>query len=402
MRVFCSVTGSQGHARAMLPLAQALAEADHDVLVACPPHLADVFSPAPVRVEPILPDMAQIMQAMMTMKDPRQDADEEIELDPRLMMVLFSAGPHVSSTFRTLLPVARQFEPDLVLRDGAELAGCLLGEALGVPHVSVPSGAGNIIDPEGIVDILNERRREVGLPEQADSRSIYRHGRIDCMPAEYSFARYKIPDAFTYRQPMQLDGEEGLPMEFAELPADRPLVLASVGTALPVMLGLRSMSVEPPDDMMDPADTVRALVAGLSAVDCSAVVATAGFPLDGVDVGPNVHVVDWVPQTLLLQCTQLFITHCGYNGIREAVRFGVPMVTLPQFADQHHNAERVAELGLGLPVTEVTPEGVAAACEQALADDRISQVARTAQRAMLTLPSVQSAVEYLEGVVYNG
>src|SRR5690606_32238342 len=53
MRVLSTVTGSQGHARAVLPLVRALAAAGHEVVVALPPHLAEVYADSGARVEAV-------------------------------------------------------------------------------------------------------------------------------------------------------------------------------------------------------------------------------------------------------------------------------------------------------------------------------------------------------------
>ncbi|MGJ3587567.1 nucleotide disphospho-sugar-binding domain-containing protein, partial [Lactococcus lactis] len=47
---------------------------------------------------------------------------------------------------------------------------------------------------------------------------------------------------------------------------------------------------------------------------------------------------------------KLFVTHAGCNGVREALTAGVPMVALPLFGDQHRNAARIQDLGVGVHV----------------------------------------------------
>ncbi|MGW4130848.1 glycosyltransferase [Amycolatopsis japonica] len=397
MRVLCTVTGSQGHARAVLPLARAAAKAGHDVLVVTPPELADVFEPGLMRIEPVLPGM---VEAIGRMVQERQEAEAagtpRRVLDTRDQLIATASGPHVTTAYQKLYPLAKEFQPDIVVRDGAELSGALVAEQLGVPYISAPSGAGNLIDPAGLVEPLNERRQELGLAAEPDAGMVHRYGRFDCLPADTSFAAFDLPTPFTYRQPSEVATGEVLPPEIAALPADRPLVLASVGTALPMLGAFKAFGIDPPEEMEDPDVTVRALIEGLSSVDCSAVVATAGFPIGDVEVGDNVLVVERMPQPLLLECAQLFLTHAGYNSIREALRAGVPMATLPQFGDQPHNARRVEELGFGKQIPATTPEAVAETCRAVLADTRIAATVARAQRRSLTMPGVESAVAHLE------
>ncbi|GAA4601314.1 N-glycosyltransferase [Actinoplanes octamycinicus] len=399
MRIFCTITGTQGHANEVLPIARALLLAGHEVAVAVPEALTGVFDGTPVRLHPVMPSIPEVMQSIFSMRFEREPGAPEPVLDNRMEMILWGGGPHITGTFHTVLPLAREFRPDLILRDGGEVTGVLIAEALGVPHVSCPSGPTNVIDPQGLLPLLNKRRAEVGLPAQDDPWSMYRHGRVDCMPGAYSFARYPVPEAFAYRQPAALNEAEGLPPELAALSGDRPLVVASVGSSLPTVMAMQQMGIDPPEGMMHPSETLRAIVGGLSALDCHAVVSTAGFPVEGVEIGPHVHVMDWIPQMLLLQCAQLFITHAGYNSVRESVRQGVPMVSLPQFGDMHHNAVRIEERDLGRTVTEVTAEGVATACKQVLNDDRITAGIRAAHRQMLGLPGVEAVVGLLERTV---
>ncbi|XP_028128387.1 UDP-glycosyltransferase UGT5 isoform X2 [Diabrotica virgifera virgifera] len=66
----------------------------------------------------------------------------------------------------------------------------------------------------------------------------------------------------------------------------------------------------------------------------------------------NVKLHKWLPQFDLL-ChpnLKLFITHGGLLGGQEAVYCGVPMLILPQFADQHLNAASLEKTGASLHI----------------------------------------------------
>ncbi|AUS79195.1 glycosyltransferase [Actinoalloteichus sp. AHMU CJ021] len=394
MRVLCSVTGSPSHARAMLPVASAVARAGHQVLAVVPAALTHVFAGENFPVRAVLGPIEDILRDQL--------ASGELTLDQltdaTVMIREFVGGPQVTRNVGTILPIAREFRPDLVLRDGTECAGMLVAEALGVPQVSVPSGGGNLVDPVGLVDHLNRRRREIHLPEQGPD-ALYRHGRLDCVPHRYTFNTHDVPPAIAYRQPDTVADREALPSWVSELDPTRPLVFGAVGTALSMVLDAPPQpGLEDTPPMRDPAEGLRAIIEGLGRLDCAAIVSTGGVPLPDIPHPSNVHVVTGIAQPLLLQCADLFVTHGGYNSIRESLRAGVPMAVVPQFGDQPVNADRVAELGLGRHVVEQTADGVASACSDLLTDRTTTGTVRAAQREMLALPHVDQVVRRLEEI----
>ena len=63
----------------------------------------------------------------------------------------------------------------------------------------------------------------------------------------------------------------------------------------------------------------------------------------------NVLILNWLPQNDLLghKNTVLFVSHCGNNGLLEALYHGVPILAIPLFGDEIGNAHEVVARGFG-------------------------------------------------------
>ncbi|GHE15397.1 glycosyl transferase [Streptomyces alanosinicus] len=404
MRVLFTTLGSPSHGRAQLPLARAFAAAGHDVHVATTPPLVPVFEQDGIRVTACVGEFSPraFITPELLEQASRLHPDSEAPQDTLgRVMPLAMSGPMARNLLERILPVAREFRPDLILRDGMDLSSCLIAELLGVPQLPTPSGAGNVVDPAEILPGLNAVRRERGLPAQDDPLSIIPHGRIDYVPAAFSFARY-LPPSWSYRQAAAVDHWPVLPQWIVRLPTDRPLVFAALGTALPMIRQQAAAADEreqSPISLPDPVLVLRSMIeAARRLQECAVVVATSGLPADTDGLPPHVHITDRVPQPLLLESVDVFLTHGGFNSVRESLRTATPMAVLPQFGDQFANARRVQELGLGREVVDTTADGIAATVRETLTDASIQARVREARLAMLGLPEIDTAVTDLENI----
>ncbi|MEU7160271.1 glycosyltransferase [Streptomyces chrestomyceticus] len=398
MRVLCTATGSPSHGRALLPLARALAGAGHAVTVATTPEVAPVFAADAVTVETCLPRI-DFGSGQQENADEAADADGMSDEDRHMRMLLDRLmGDMAVESHEVLAELARTVRPDVIIRDGMDFGACLLAERLGIPQLPIPAGTVNMLDPETLLPGLNKLRERLELPVQEKPGSLYPYGRFDYLPAAFSFARFPAT-VLAYRQATVVDRTAGLPGWVAELPTDRPLVFAAVGTALPMFREVLPEGAPLPVGITDPAEQLGTIVAALSQLDCTAVVATGGITPAGAEPAPHVRLTDRLAQPLLLECADLFLTHGGYNSIREAVRTGTPMAVLPNFGDQLPNAQRVQELGLGRHLTDTAPEAVAAVCREILGNRGIAARMRQAQLASLALPDVGQVVDDLEKII---
>ena len=69
-------------------------------------------------------------------------------------------------------------------------------------------------------------------------------------------------------------------------------------------------------------------------------------------VPSNFDIYNYVPQLEVLKQIDLFITHGGMNSSSEALYNGIPLIVVPQMAEQPVVAARVEELGAGINLIE--------------------------------------------------
>lgn len=76
------------------------------------------------------------------------------------------------------------------------------------------------------------------------------------------------------------------------------------------------------------------------------------------DIPSNFIVRNYVSQLEILKHTDVFITHGGMNSTNEGLYYDIPLILIPQSADQPFVASRVAELKAGIVIKkdEITPE----------------------------------------------
>jgi MGT family glycosyltransferase len=87
------------------------------------------------------------------------------------------------------------------------------------------------------------------------------------------------------------------------------------------------------------------------------VLISIGDQIDPAQLGAvpeNITIAASVPQRAVLAETDVFITHGGMNSVMESLACAVPLVVIPQMAEQAVTARRVADLELGIALDKYT------------------------------------------------
>jgi UDP:flavonoid glycosyltransferase YjiC (YdhE family) len=116
------------------------------------------------------------------------------------------------------------------------------------------------------------------------------------------------------------------------------------------------------------------------------VIATLGSDLDVGPTPANVHVHRYIPQARLLPHCDAAIIHGGAGTMLGALAHGLPLLLLPQGADQHDNAERVVAAGAGLIGLDVA---------RLLGDASLRAAARRIAAELAAMPGPDAGVAHL-------
>ncbi|MYS71537.1 oleandomycin glycosyltransferase [Streptomyces sp. SID5926] len=351
--------GMHGHINPTLPVAAELVRRSHTVTYHTSPAFREEIAAtgATVRLYP--------------------GGDQPLPDPPAPITLMEALARTALDVLPAVLADLRDDRPDLIVHDSACLWGALAARALGVPAVSsfttfaynrhVPSPtrasrellAGAAARPRNLAGYVRARlalRRRVaatGVP-LLDLANIRQPLNLVYTSRAFQPAVEEFDRSYRFVGP-----SIGARPDDPSFPTDRlrdPVLYASPGTVFNA----------------DPL-LLRTFAAALSPLAGTVVVSTGKTdPAALGELPGNVLARRSVPQLQVLDRAALFITHGGMNSVNEALFAGVPLLVVPQGADQPMVARRVVDLGGGLSIrTEnVTEDSVRAVARRLLEDSR--------------------------------
>lgn len=388
MRILFTAHAGKSHLRLLIPLAQAAVRAGHTVAVADDESMRQESVNYGLPFFPAGVDWAKDPFCVEAIALPLFRGDQEAYEEGLVDCVL---GPPALAAARDILRIADDWMPDLVVREGEEMGGYLAAEVLGIPHVAVAGGSTHLLAPAVTHERLNALRAELGLPADPAGNTAYKHLLVSWLPSRCTADDLDPRTLRHYRQTTPFRDDDSVLPWLAELPEDKPVVYASIGTMAPSMPWQSN-------------DLLHAVIEAVSGIDCTALV-SIGVGRDPGEFGPvpdHVRLLtEWVPQDVLLETADVFLTHGGHSGVREGLRSGTPMLVTPMYDDQPHSAERCAAMGNGisLPSYWATAETVGDALRELLNEPRYRRRAAAVRREILACPPVEQLVVDLEELV---
>ncbi|AXB42614.1 glycosyltransferase [Amycolatopsis albispora] len=284
-----------------------------------------------------------------------------------------------------ILELCREWRADLVVCDEADFGAVVAAEALGLPHATVlVIAAGSLIRPDLVGEPLNELRARHGLPPDPGMAMLGRHLVLSPFPPSYRNPDFPLPAT---AHSLTLDPVVPDVAAPGWLRTDAPTVYFTLGTVFNTESG----------------DLFQRVLTGLRALPVNLVM-TVGPHIDPAEFGPqpeSVRIEQYVPQASLLPWCAAMVSHGGSGSVLGALAHGLPMVLLPMGADQPHNAERCAELGVArvLDALTATAGEIGAATQEVLRDNSYREAAARMREEITALPGAGHAVRLLEDLV---
>jgi MGT family glycosyltransferase len=102
---------------------------------------------------------------------------------------------------------------------------------------------------------------------------------------------------------------------------------------------------------------VNPSLAGLAEEDVQLIVTAGGGRTEEIVAPANAIVEQYIPYEVLLPSTNVFVTNGGYNGVQEALSYGVPIVAAGLGEDKAQVCARVNWSGTGIGLATGSPTG---------------------------------------------
>ncbi|MFI6395814.1 macrolide family glycosyltransferase [Nonomuraea sp. NPDC050540] len=378
-----------GHVNPMLGLAAELVRRGHRLTFATTAAFAGRVAETGAEVVPV----TSLWESLDGARAPQMHGKELI----RAMRMLFE------ETKATLAQLPQDERPDLVVHDGPlGWWGRIMARRWQVPSAEVwPNLVGNehwsmaekytTFNPRSlrflfaVVPIAGFLRRE-GF---ADVRSFMEGGeagvRLVMLPRAFQYAGATFGDGYAFVGPALT----GRAYQGGWRPSgDLPVVLVSLGTAY-----------------NDRPDFYRMVLDSARGRPWQVVLSVGGAdPAQLGPIPPNVDVREHVPQLAVLEHARVFVTHAGMGSTMESLHSRVPMVAVPQMAEQRANADRIAELGLGtsLQPAQIDATALWTAVERVAVDERIRERLDWMRGELTAAGGATAAADEVEGLLASG
>lgn len=369
----------------MVPLARAAEQAGHELAFATAAEFCGQVEQAGFVALPAglsLPEQLEQSARRFPEQHAMAPGKERFEaFVPRML-----GGVAAPARAADLAPIIGDWGPDLLVHDETDFGGPLAATAAGIPYADHSVG---ILRPLAMSRLTGKalaptaQRWGVDVGELG---GLFRYLYLDVCPPSLQSPEIERIDVAHQMQNAHIDpGDDALPAWIDELDPV-PTVYVSLGTIF-----------------NRKQDVFAAILEGLRDEQVNVIV-TIGTGNDPAALGPqpaNVHVEQFIPQAALLPYCDLAVNQGG-TAILPLLAHGLPLLILPQSANQFHNAEACVAAGVARAIlpAEVGADSVRREL-RALREPRYRERAEQVRHETERMPPPEQGVALLERLAHE-
>jgi MGT family glycosyltransferase len=377
-KILIAVTPMAGHVNPMIPVGRRLIDDGHEVYF----QTSDIFSSqleaAGLRFLPLLGNANYDYHKLGEIV-PELRSAPPIEANVAYIKRVFA--DRIPQQYQGLRQVIAEKKIDLVLTDIlflGELPLLLSGEprppliSCGViapswtdPGASIFTGPDDTPGGKERIKADNEKLLAMRAPGHRYTDTVLQELGVSVPGGFAPNPLYRLPDEFlqfgaeAFEYPMH-DRPKNLTFVGPVLPAnsapkETPEWIKKLDPSLPVVLITQgTLANFDFDQLVNPA------LEGLAGEPVQVVVTAGGSKEGKIRSSANAIVQPYIPYELILPRTSVFVTNGGYNGVQQALTYGVPIVACGATEDKPLVAARVRWSGVGISIdgASATPEQV--------------------------------------------
>ncbi|MEU8976269.1 activator-dependent family glycosyltransferase [Streptomyces monashensis] len=413
MRVLFAGLPEKSHVFTMVPLAWALTAAGHEVLMANAPSLNDAVTGAGLVAAPIGTDHDDVHRDMAVARDSQDadvanwsrlgygDVDHASLVERYSISVPYGFARYNDPILDDLVALARDWKPDLVVRDPIAYAGGIAARACGAAHarllwsadvygqaratfVELAQDVPQDQRADPLADWLDERAGAYGV--RCDEELLNGQFTLDTLPPSLR------PPSGLHQVSMRYVPYNGPAVRWQWLREEpkRPRVCVTLGRTNTEAYG---------GDYVDVAELLRAL----SRLDADIVAALMPEQAEQLDNLPaNVLAVSGVALSTLMPTCSAVVHHGGWGSFSTALVNAVPQLAMSTLvADQELRGRSLEDAGAGffLHHTDADPDRVTDLTRQLLEDPSHAAAAGRLRDESAAMPSPHAVVAELERLV---
>ena len=368
MRTLLVASPLVGHVLPLVPLARALQQAGHQVVVATAGDGVAAARSCGVDVRDVVPGLRlgavfarpALQHPLLLRRELRGQAGTD------LVGFLFAG---VSARMAGgVLALAEAFDADLVVHEPLAAAGSLAAARRKIPVVLLDA---SLFDAETLLAATTAGLRP----------TVRRHG-VRSLPQPADVLVTSPPSLVGPRRgsPMRfvpVAGNGGAAPEDLTRPGDRPRILVS-----------RSTVADPRRDRL-----MSSVIAVAARADLEVVLVRPDRRATGYVLPPNVRTTGWLPFPAVFPAAAGVVHHGGAGTLMTALAAGIPQLVTPGPGDRTVNAGLVTARGAGLAVP--TEQITAADLERLATDPDLARVSREVAAEIAAMPAPTDLVEPL-------